>query len=145
MELVKIQFKLTFIYSYRKGMNMASKTKKVLVVSEWIRANLKTSERWKDPATGVRGSAFYIGDNGLSRTFDTTDGNVGTIITKPKPGEQEPPTLMVQVPNGLSQLDTIPKIMMMHKETLLLMTLEDFHKVKARQEETLEDGVGAMA
>ena len=34
---------------------------------------------------------------------------------------------------------------MMHKETLLLMTLEDFHKVKARQEETLEDGVGAMA
>ena len=145
MELVKIQFKLTFIYSYRKGMNMANKTKKIFVASEWVRANLRTSERWIDPATGVRGSAFYIGDNGLSSRMDTPDGYTGVIISKPKPGEVEPPTRMVQVHNGLAILDTLPKTMMMHKTTLALMPLEDFQKVKSRQEKTLDEGVGAIA
>ena len=126
-------------------MNMANKAKKTFIASEWIASNLKTSERWKDPATGVRGSAFYIGDNGLSRTFDTADGNVGTIITKAKPGEQEPPTLMVQVPNGLSQLDTIPKVMMMHKESLLLMSVEDYQKLSAKVSSALTEGVSATA
>ena len=119
--------------------------KNIFVVSEWVKATLRTSDRWKDPLTGLRGSAFYIGDNGLSKSILTPDGNTGVIISKPKPGEVEPPTRMVQVHNGLAVLDTLPKEMMMHKATLALMSPEDFQKLSTKVSTALTEGVGATA
>ena len=126
-------------------MNMASKEKKTFIASEWVPAILRTSDRWLDPVTGLRGSAFYIGDNGLSNSFTTADGNTGVIISKPKAGEPEPPTRMVQVHNGLAVLDTLPKNMMMHKTTLSLMTVEDYKKLSAKVSTALTEGVSATA
>ena len=125
-------------------MNMAKKI--LFVASEWVTCNLRKSENWKDPVTGIRGSAFYIANNGLSKTFDTGEnGNVGVIISKPKPGEQEPPTLMVQIPNGLAIFDTLPDVMMMHKDKLLLMEVSTYEKQLAKVSTALTEGVSATA
>ena len=123
-------------------MNMATAiAKKIFIASEWILGTLKVSDRWKDPVTGVRDSVFYIGDNGLSKSITTPEGNVGVIISKPKPGEVEPPTILVQIPNGRSVIDTCPEQMMIHKSTLALMALADFKKLSTKVSNALTEGV----
>ena len=121
---------------------MATATaKKTFIASEWVLGNLKVSDKWKDPVTGVRDSVYYMGDNGLSKSVTTPQGNVGVIISKPKPGEVEPPTILVQIPNGRAVIDTCPEQMMVHKSTLALMPLEDFQKLSTKVSTALTEGV----
>ena len=124
---------------------MAEKQKQVFIAEDWCISNLKQSDRWKDPATGIRGSAYYMMDNGLSKSFTTDEGHFGVIINKPKPNEQEPPTIMVQIPNGLSMLEKLPEQMYMHKTTLILMPVEDYQKLSAKASKALTAGVQANA
>tara|TARA_R110002110_G_scaffold359_4_gene1414 strand:+ start:4319 stop:4708 length:390 start_codon:yes stop_codon:yes gene_type:complete len=129
-------------------MNMAEKAKKILppfIFTEWVLGILKVSDKWKDPVTGIRDSIYYMGDNGLSKTLKTPEGNVGVIISKPKPGEVEPPTIMVQIPNGRAIIGTCPEQMMIHKSTLALMSLDDFQKLSTKVSSALTEGVGATA
>ena len=124
---------------------MATKTTMIFMASEWVLGNLKVSDKWKDPVTGIRDTIYYMGDNGLSKTFDTPDGNVGVIISKPAPGEVEPPTIMVQIPNGRAIFATLPPQMMIHKTTLALLSPADFQKMSTKASKALDAGVTASS
>ena len=130
-------------------MNMATATaKNIFVASEWGIANLKESKatsQWTDPVTGIKDVIFYMVDNGLSKNFDTPDGNLGVVIKGRKPDMVEPDTKMVVIPNGRAVIATCPKQMMVHLETLALMSLEDFKKLSAKVSTALTEGVGATA
>ena len=125
-------------------MNMADKAKKTFIASEWGIANLKESKatsQWTDPVTGIKDVIFYMVDNGLSKNFDTPDGNLGVVIKGRKPDMVEPDTKMVVIPNGRAVIATCPPQMMVHLETLALMSLEDFQKLSAKVSTALTEGV----
>jgi len=127
---------------------MANKTKKTFVASDWGVAILKESKadsNWTDPQTGVKDAIFYMLLDGNSTEFVNEDGYHVTRIKAQEPGAKKPDTLMARVPNGRAIFHTLPKKMMAHKETMLLMSLEDFQKLSAKVSTALTEGVSATA
>ena len=123
-------------------MNMPNKlTKPLFVASQWVIANLKVSDKWKDPVTGVRDSVYYMLDNGLSKQFTTEEGNYVTRIKSQEPGVKKPDALMARIPNGRAIFHTLPKKMMAHKETMLLMPIEEYEKLCTKVSSALTEGV----
>jgi len=79
----------------------------LFIATEWCLAVRNWSDKWKD-SNGVRGSFFYIAQNGLSEVTDLPDGNQGVVISKTADGV-EPPTIMLRITGGKAQADTLPK------------------------------------
>ena len=129
-------------------MNMADKAKKTFIASDWGVAILKESRadsNWTDPQTGVKDAIFYMLLDGNSTEFVNEEGNYVTRIKSQEPGTKKPDAMMVRIPNGRAIFHTLPKKMMAHKETMLLMSLEDYEKLSAKVSAALTEGVHADA
>ena len=78
--------------------------------NEWHLGILKWSDRMKDTITGLRGSWFYIGDNGNSTSTAGVDGGVTLIRIKNVPdGVAKPDTLLLQIDGGKPAGENLPE------------------------------------
>ena len=118
--------------------------KKIFVAADWGIAILKgarADSNWTDPQTGVKDAIFYMLLDGNSSEFVNEEGNYVTRIKSQEPGVKKPDALMARIPNGRAIFHTLPKKMMAHKETMLLMPIEEYEKLCTKVSSALTEGV----
>lgn len=98
---------------------------------EWLIATLQWSERWKDKTTNLRGSGYYIADNGLSKSIETPEGNWLVTIDN-VPDDQKPKTIMVLLKGGRATYEQSPATVYISTVTGQIMLVDDCKKLLAK-------------
>lgn len=117
----------------------------------WKLAVLKFSERWPDPTTGIRGSAFFIVPDGNRVTAEATDGKSQLVLLKGDTRTQDPNrvTQMLQVYGGKDVYEQLPKEAYINidpnYEGGRFMTIEDFEDLCAQHKIPLPSSTSATS